>query len=211
MGRLLIAPLLPEFLRRNPSLSVDLVLVDRAVDLIEEDIHVSLRVGRLPDSQLVVRKLGDLTMILCASPSYLQRRGVPRTPGHLTGHDCLVFSDTPGAGEWRFMEGGTTKCKIRVPARLWANSLDALVSAAREGAGIARVPSWQVAAEIEAGHLQQVLAEHDQPPTPVHLLFQPSRLASPKTRLFVDYLVASWRHDNPFEDRFLRAEQPAEK
>src|SRR6185437_15259485 len=109
MGRLLIAPLLPEFLRRHPSLSVDLLLVDRAVDLIEEDIHVSLRVGRLPDSQLVVRKLGELKMIVCASPIYLQRRGIPRTPDDLSGHDCLVFSDTPGAGDWRFMEEGTTK------------------------------------------------------------------------------------------------------
>jgi DNA-binding transcriptional LysR family regulator len=207
MGRLLIAPLLAEFLRRHPLLSVDLLLVDRTVDLIEEDIHVSLRVGRLPDSQAVVRKLGDLRMIVCASPSYLQRCGIPQTPGDLSAHDCLVFSDTPGAGEWRFMEGGTTKCKIRVPARLWANNLDALVSAAKEGAGIARVPSWQVAAEIEAGHLRQVLAEHDQLPTPVHLPFQPSRLASPKTRLFVDYLVASWGRDDPFGDRSIRVER----
>jgi DNA-binding transcriptional LysR family regulator len=210
MGRLLIAPLLPEFLRRNPSLSVDLLLVDRAVDLIEEDIHVSLRVGRLPDSQLVVRKLGDLRMILCASPSYLQRRGVPRTPGDLTGHDCLVFSDTPGAGEWRFMEGGTTKCKIQVPARLWANSLDALVSAAKEGAGIARLPSWQVAAEIEAGGLQPILTEHAHLPTPVHLLFQPSRLASPKIRMFVDYLVERWRSE-PFGRLTRRTESGREK
>lgn len=205
MGRLLIAPLLPEFLRRHPSVSVDLLLVDRAVDLIEEDVHVSLRVGRLPDLQLVVRKLGDLRMIVCASPSYLQRRGVPQTPGDLTRHDCLVFSDTPGAGEWRFMEGGTTKCKIRVPARLWANSLDALVSAAKEGAGIARVPSWQVATEIEAGCLQRILTEHAYPPTPVHLLFQPSRLASPKTRMFVDYLVESWRSE-PFGANTRHAE-----
>ena len=205
MGRLLIAPLLPEFLRCNPSLSVDLLLVDRAVDLIEEDIHVSLRVGRLPDSQLVMRKLGDLRMILCASPGYLQCRGVPQTPGDLAGHDCLVFSDTPGAGEWRFMEGGTTRCKIRVPARLWANNLDALVSAAKEGAGIARVPSWQVAAEVETGRLQPILTAHAQPPTPVHLLFQLSRLASPKTRMFVDYLIENWRSE-PFGGPTRRAE-----
>ncbi len=199
MGRLLIAPLLAEFLRRHPSLSVDLLLVDRAVDLIEEDIHVSLRVGRLPDSQLIVRRLTDLKMIVCASPSYLQRRGIPQRPGDLTAHDCLVFSDTPGAGEWRFMEAGSTKCKIRVPARLWVNSLDALVSAAKEGAGIARVPSWQVASEIEAGRLQHILAEHDPPSAAVNLVFQPSRLASPKTRMFVDYLVENWRHGDPLK------------
>lgn len=198
MGRSLIAPLLAEFLRRHPSLSVDLLLVDRPVDLIEEDIHVSLRVGRLPDSQLVVRKLADLKMIVCASPDYLARRGIPQTPGDLNRHDCLVFSDTPGAAEWRFLEKGKTKHKIRVSGRLWANSLDALVSAAKEGAGIARVPSWQVAAEIKAGRLRRILAEHESAPTPVHLLFQPSRLASLKTRMFVDYLVESWRQKDPF-------------
>jgi hypothetical protein len=78
------------------------------------------------------------------------------------------------------MEGGTAKCKIGVPARLWANSLDALVSAAKEGAGIVQAPSWQVVTDIEIGHLRQFLAEHDPPPTPVHLVFQPTRLASPK-------------------------------
>lgn len=102
MGRLLIAPLLADFLRRHAALSVDLVLVDRAVDMVEEDIHVALRVGRLPDSQSVARKLADLEMIVCASPDYLQRRGIPQTPDDLIKHDCLVFSDTPGAGEWRF-------------------------------------------------------------------------------------------------------------
>jgi len=84
------------------------------------------------------------------------------------------------------------------------------VSAAREGAGIARVPSWQVAAEIEAGCLQPILTEHAHSPTPVHLLFQPSRLASPKTRMLVDYLVERWRSE-PFGRLPRRAERAREK
>jgi DNA-binding transcriptional LysR family regulator len=198
MGRLLLAPLLAEFLRRYPSVSIDLLLVDRDVDMMEEDIHISLRVGRLPDSQLIVRKLADLNMIVCASPDYLGRSGVPQRPTDLSRHDCLVFSDTPGAGEWRFMESGKTECKIRVSGRLWANSLDALLSAAAEGGGIVRLPFWQVAAEIEAGRLQRILVEHEVPPAAVSLLFQPSRLTSPKTRMFVDYLIERWREQNPF-------------
>jgi len=83
IGRLLIAPLLAEFLRRYPLLTVDLLLVDRAVDMVEEDIHLALRVGHLPDSQLVARKLADLRMIVCASPAYLERRGVPQIPADL--------------------------------------------------------------------------------------------------------------------------------
>jgi DNA-binding transcriptional LysR family regulator len=198
MGRLLIAPLLAEFLRRYPALTLDLLLVDRAVDMVDEDIHLSLRVGHLPDSQLVARKLADLRMIVCASPAYLERSGVPQTPADLSRHDCLAFSDTPGIAEWRFKEGSKTERRIRIAGRLWVNSLDAVVSAAKQGAGIVRVPSWQVEAEIAAGGLQRILRDHEPPPTPLHLLFQPSRPASPKTRAFVDYLLERWRSFNAF-------------
>ncbi|MGY2850259.1 DNA-binding transcriptional LysR family regulator [Bradyrhizobium sp. USDA 4518] len=192
IGRLVIAPLLVEFLRRYPALSVDLLLVDRAVDIVEEDIHLAIRIGRLRDSQLVARKLTDLQMIVCASPDYLARRGAPQTPVDLAGHDCLVFSDSPGSAEWRFADGSKTGRKIRISGRLWMNSLDALVSAAREGAGIVRVPSWQVQSELADGRLTRLLIDHEPAPTPLHLMLQPSRLASPKIRAFVDYLVERW-------------------
>jgi DNA-binding transcriptional LysR family regulator len=197
MGRLLIAPLLAEFLQRYPRLSVDLLLVDRAVDMVEEDIHLSLRVGHLPDSQLVARRLADLRMIHCASPTYLERRGIPKLPSDLSHHDCLVFSDSPGIAEWRFKESRKSERKIRISGRLWVNSLDALVSAAREDAGIVRVPSWQVEADIAAGSLERILTDYEPPPTPINLLFQPARLTSPKARAFVDYLVERWRTVDP--------------
>lgn len=193
MGRLLIAPLLAEFLRRHRSVSVELLLLDRAVDMIEEDIHVSLRVGHLPDSQLVTRKLADIQMIVCASPGYLKRVGVPQSPADLSRHDCLVFSEAPGVGEWRFKADKKRECKIRVSGRLWMNSLDALVSAAKDGAGIVRVPSWQVRADLVAGRLRRILVDHEPPPAPVHLLFPSSRLAAPRMRVFVDYLVERMR------------------
>ncbi|MBR0755202.1 LysR family transcriptional regulator [Bradyrhizobium jicamae] len=198
MGRLVIAPLLADFLRRYPALSVDLLLVDRAVDMVEEDIHLAIRVGRLRDSQLVARKLADLRMIVCASPSYLAARGVPQTPDDLAQHDCLVFSDIPGSAEWRFADGSKAGRKIRMTGRLWMNSLDALAAAAREGAGIVRVPSWQVEADLTGGSLVRLLTDFESAPTPLHLMFQPSRLASPKIRAFVDYLVERWRERDPF-------------
>jgi DNA-binding transcriptional LysR family regulator len=198
MGRLVIAPLLAEFLHRYPLLSVDLLLVDRAVDMVEEDIHLAIRVGRLRDSQLVARKLADLRMIVCAPPTYLERRGVPQAPRDLAGHDCLIFSNAPGSAEWRFAESMKADRKIRISGRLWMNSLDALATAAKEGAGIVRVPSWQVEADIRAGSLRRILADYEPPPTPLHLMFQPSRLASPKTRAFVDYLIERWRAIDPF-------------
>jgi len=198
LGRLLIAPLLAEFLQRYPQLTVDLLLVDRAVDMVEEDIHLALRIGHLPDSQLVTRKLADLRMIVCASPAYLARRGVPQLPADLSGHDCLVFSDAPGIAEWRFDGSAKGQRKIRISARLWMNSLDALIAAAKQGAGIVRVPSWQVEADIASGALQRLLRDHEPPPAPLHLLLGPSRLSQPKCRVFVDYLVEQWRVINPF-------------
>ena len=194
MGRLLIAPLLAEFLRRHPAVSVELLLLDRVVDMIEEDIHLSLRVGHLPDSQLVARKLADVQMIVCAAPAYLKRFGVPQSPTDLSHHACLVFSDTPGVGEWRFKENAKAECKIRIAGRLWINSLDALVAAATDGAGLVRVPSWQIRAELAAGRLRRILRDHEPAPAPVHLLLQSSRLASPKIRVFADYLVEQLRH-----------------
>jgi len=132
IGRLLLAPVLAEFLRRYPAVSIDLQLVDRSVDMIEEDIHLALRVGHLPDSDLIARKLGDIQMIVCASPTYLERRGVPHTPAELSAHDCLAFSEMPGAAEWRFRQDAKSKWKIPISPRLWANSLDALVVAAHQ-------------------------------------------------------------------------------
>jgi DNA-binding transcriptional LysR family regulator len=198
LGRLLIAPTLPEFLRRHPTLSVDLMLADRPVDMIEEDIHLALRVGRLPDSQLVARKLADIRMIVCAAPAYLERRGAPHVPEELHAHDCLVFSNAPGGGSWRFRADGGTECKIPISAKLWANSLDALVAAARDGAGIVRVPSWQVRDDLAAGRLQRILHAQEARPAPLHLLFDASRLAAPKTRIFADYLTEQWRASDPF-------------
>ncbi|MGY4285552.1 DNA-binding transcriptional LysR family regulator [Bradyrhizobium sp. LM2.7] len=198
IGRLLIAPMLDEFLRHFPSLSVDLLLVDRAVDMVEEDIHLSLRVGHLPDSQLVARKLADLQMIVCASPAYLERRGTPQAPADLQHHDCLVFSDTPGVAVWRFGRDPKAECRIRLSGRVWVNSLDALVTVAKDSAGIVRVPSWQVEAELAEGRLRRILRKYEPTPTPLHLLFQPSRQASMKARALADFLIEHWRKRDPF-------------
>jgi DNA-binding transcriptional LysR family regulator len=150
-----------------------------------------VRVGRLPDSNLVARKLAEVRMVVCAAPSYLARRGTPAVPADLRQHDCLVFSETLGPIEWDFPspKGRTT---VKVQGRLCANNLDSLVSAAVGGAGIARVPSWQVSADMSAGRLKALLTNYQRPAAPVHALFQHSKVSSVKIRAFVDYLVAQW-------------------
>ncbi|WP_109477088.1 LysR family transcriptional regulator [Paraburkholderia sp. C35] len=191
LGRHLIAPLLPGFLALHPEVDIDLLLVDRVVNLVEEGLHVAVRVGRLPDSSLVARKLDDIQMVVCAAPSYLARRGVPRKPEDLRQHDCLVFSDAPGPVDWRF-QSGAARIRVGVTGRLWVNSLDALVRAAVDGAGVVRVPAWQVAEDVAAGRLQVVLEAFAAPATPVHLVFERARLSSPKIKVFIEYVVEQW-------------------
>ena len=134
LGRTVIAPLLPSFLARHDAVSIELLLIERAVNLVEEDIHLAVRVGRLPDSALVARKLGDVHMIVCAAPSYIERRGAPCSPDELRQHDCLVFSDQPGAVDWHFKSAGTRR-SARITGRLWANALDVLAGADRDHRG----------------------------------------------------------------------------
>jgi DNA-binding transcriptional LysR family regulator len=188
LGRTVIAPLLPCFLARHAAVAVELLLIDRAVNLVEEDIHLAIRVGRLPDSALVARKLGDVRMIVCAAPSYIERRGTPCSPDELRQHDCLVFSDQLGPVDWRFKSAGT-RHSARITGRLWANALDVLTAAAIDGAGIVRTPSWQVAEDIQSGRLRRILQDYETTPAPVNVLFERARRTSPSVRAFLDYLV----------------------
>ena len=191
IGRLKLAPLLPEVLARHPRLSIDLTLTDRPVDLVEDGIDLAIRIGRLPDSSLIVRRLGHIRMQVCAAPGYLARRGEPAAPEDLAGHDCVVFAAAPGPVSWPFQ---TPAGRVTVPvaARIRANDLDAAVAAALAGAGLVRAPSWQVADLLAAGRLKPVLTAYERPSTPVQALFLPSRLLSPKIRLFADVLAKRW-------------------
>ncbi|TAM85012.1 MAG: LysR family transcriptional regulator [Candidimonas sp.] len=190
LGRLLIAPLLPRFLARYPHVSVEMMLIDRSVNLMEEDIHVAIRMGRLPDSTLIARKLGNVGMVVCAAPSYLQRHGVPGSPNALSQHDCLVFSDRPGPIDWHFRRADT-RHSARVAGRLWANSLDVLVAAALEGAGIVRAPSWQVAQLVEQGRLQRILADYEPHPAAINAIYERARRTSLVVHAFLDCVAES--------------------
>jgi DNA-binding transcriptional LysR family regulator len=196
LGRLRLAPMLPGFLAEQTQVSIDLMLVDRPVRLAEEGIDVALRVGPLEDSDLVVRRLDDIQLVVCAAPEYLHRRGEPATPDDLVGHDCLAFGDVPGVAEWGFQDGAVRR-SLRIPTRLCANDFDTLVSAALAGAGLIRVPSWQVAHCLADGRLRIALEAYQRPPTPLSILTLRNRLLLPKVRAFVDFLQQHWMRPQP--------------
>ena len=131
-----------------------------------------------------------------ASPDYLRRRGEPATPDDLVEQDCLAFGDVPGVAEWSFQDGAVRR-SLRIPTRLCANDFDTLVSAALAGAGLVRVPSWQVAHCLADGRLRIVLEAYQRPPTPLSILTLRNRLLLPKVRAFVDFLQQHWMHPRP--------------
>jgi molybdate transport repressor ModE-like protein len=196
LGRMRLSPMLPIFLAEQTQVSVDLMLVDRPIRIAEEGIDVALQVGPLEDSGLIARKLDDIHLVVCAAPDYLHRRGEPATPDDLIEQDCLGFGDVPGLAEWSFQDGAERKA-IRISTRLWANDLDALVRAALAGAGLVRVPSWQVAHLVAEGRLRIVLEAYQRPPTPLSVLALRNRLRLPKVRAFVDFLHGRWMHPTP--------------
>src|SRR5580698_2083497 len=196
LGRLRLAPMLPGFLAKQRRVAVDLMLVDRPVRLAEEGIDVALRIGPLEDSGLIARKLDDIQLVVCAAPGYLRRRGEPATPDDLVEHDCLGFGDVPGVAEWSFQDGAMRR-SLRIPTRLCTNDFDALVSAALAGAGLVRVPSWQVAHYLADGRLRIVLEGCQRPPTSLSILTLRNRLLLPKVRAFVDFLQQHWMRPRP--------------
>lgn len=187
-GRLHLAPLLPVFMARYPKLTVDLLLLDRVVNLIEEGIDVAIRPGPLEDSTLIARKLGAFRRVVCAAPSYIEGRGEPKHPRDLENHDCIVFTLLDSAQEWSFRtEGGDIK--VPVGGRLRTNSHDATIMAALGGAGLVLAPFWMIRDDISRGRLIPVLQGFEAPATEVHALFAHLHLMSSKVRVFTDFLV----------------------
>lgn len=195
-----IAPLLPEFARRHPNLVVDLGLNDRVVDLIEEGWDMVVRIGRMQSSTLVARKLAPSRLIVCAAPSYLARRGTPRTVADLAGHDCLGYtlSQTVGTGRWAF--GRDARHVVEVKGSLAANNGDALVVAAVGGQGLVYMPSFLVAREIRAGLLVPLVLDE---PTPdlsgVYAAYPSSRRPPAKVRALIDLLAERFAPVPPWD------------
>jgi DNA-binding transcriptional LysR family regulator len=189
-GRRHVAPLVIAFLDAFAEMQVELVLNDRNLDLIEEGIDVALRIGPLADSGLLARRVGEVRRVLVASPAYLARRGTPRTPADLADHDTIFGSARAEPLEWRF--GSARRASVvRLAPRLMVNEVEARLVAVRAGQGIARVLSYQVSEELEAGTLVRLLAAHEPPALPVHLVAASRGHRAPKVQVFLDFAAAS--------------------
>lgn len=188
-----LAPALADFVARYPEIDVDLSLTDRLIDLVEEQADVALRTGRLPGSAHAQRKIADLQRVICAAPSYLARRGTPRTVADLKEHDCIVVS-TPGLSRWPFKGRGGIEA-VDVHPRLITDDAVAALRLALAGAGVVRLADVVVGEALRDGTLVTVLEDvHHVEPFPLTAIYPPGRNRLPRVAVFLDFLDERFAH-----------------
>ena len=186
-GFLHLAQALPDFMKAYPEVSVDLAMNDRFVDLVDEGYDLAVRIGALEDSSLIARKLAPVRRVICASPDYIARKGMPHNISDLKKHDCLIYmSDHP---EWRFMNPNGKPLVVAITGRLSINNGDALRIAALEGLGLANLPTFLVGDDLRAGRLVSVLQSVTPSTLTLSAVYPPTRHITPKVRAFVDFLA----------------------
>ncbi len=183
-----VIPRLPRFLERHPALRIDLGINDQRQDLVVDGVDVALRLGSLPDSSVVARKLADAPRVLAASPAYLERRGRPRNPGDLAAHAVIIGPGSAGPSAWTFSRNGQTQ-SVRVEGQLITAVNEGAVAGAVAGLGITLTSLWGCRAEIERGDLLRIMEDWTMEPVEAHALFPSGRAASPAARAFIDYLA----------------------
>ena len=187
-GRLHVLPILIEFLRAHPDVDVRLEQTDRSVNLHEEHLDLALRIGSLPDSSLISRRLGSVRQVVCASPEYLKQCGSPAEPDDLAGHNCITFGNLMSPGQWVFGKGRSER-GVKIHSRLVVNTAEAAITAAQAGLGLTRVLSYQIADAVRDGRLVPVLVSCEPDPWPVSFVYPPRGLVPQKLRAFLDFAV----------------------
>lgn len=196
LGKLFVVPALARVVQQHPAVCVDITLSDRFADLAGDGFDAALRVGALRDSALVARRIGWQRMMVCAAPSYLAARGVPRRPADLQRHSCIAFR-RPTTGRlwtWQFRVGGR-RLEWEPAARLVMDEGEALVCAAAAGMGLVHVPHYMCAEAASQGRLVEVLARYRPPDIPISVVHLSARRMPPRLRVFIDALAAAMRAD----------------
>jgi len=197
-GRMWVAPLLPGFLAAYPAISIEMAHADRYVDLVADGFDVAVRVGALPDSSLVTRRLAPFRRLLCASPSYLAAHGTPEAPEALVRHACLGFVNDRIGPEW-LLHQGSRQITVRTDGPLVANDGEALATAAIGGAGVMQAADWLVGRELADGRLVEVLPKWSVGGDgAVHAVLPAGRLVPAKTRALVEWVAAAFAPKPPW-------------
>ena len=195
-GTRVLAPLIAAFAARHEQVRVDVDLSDRVIDLVDEGFDLAVRIGDIGSPHLVARRIGTTSLVCCASPAYLNRRGTPRTPDELARHDCLTYEYAAARHQWRFAAADGSERIVRIGGPLHANNGRMLAALAVEGAGVVCEPDFILGPDIARGALVPILADWKLPAIAVHVAYPSRRHLSAKVRAFVDYLaerLAAWQ------------------
>lgn len=190
IGRLIIAPALPDFFARYPDIEIGLGVTDRAVNLVEDSIDCVLRVGPLADSGMIARSIGELPLINVASPDYLAQHGIPAQPADLDAHRAVRYA-SPSSGrveDWEWIEDGTMKTRA-MSGSVTVNSAEAYIACCLAGLGLIQIPAYDVKAHIEARELIEVMPDHRAEPMPMTLLYPHRQHVSRRLQVFADWLA----------------------
>jgi DNA-binding transcriptional LysR family regulator len=186
-GLTLIAPIIDEFARLYPEITIDADLTPRPADFVDENIDVGIRLGEISDPSLIVRRLGHAARLFYASPAYLARCGEPGHPRDLSQHECILQSYMSQPGVWRVVSGRKS-IDVNVHGRLSTNNVSMTLKFAEQGHGIAALSPPIARPAFDSGAVRQILVEWSLPPMPVHAVMT-SRLVPARVRAFVDLLA----------------------
>lgn len=197
-GRLHIAPLIPEFLRRYPKIQLQMQMDDKTTDLIAGGFDLAIRIGELPDSSLIARKIAPCLSVICASPEYIARHSAPQTPQQLSQHNCLFYSYFRDGAEWTFLstQGPT---RIQPNGNYQVNNSDAIHQATLDGLGIANQPRFMVDADLQAGRLQALLADHPLPEHGIYAVYPQRKHLPTKVNVLIEFLMEKLASSDKFQ------------
>lgn len=199
-GRQYLSPLLPEFLDRYPNVRISVDLSDLMQDLVNSGLDLAIRIGALVDSNLVARRIATNRRVLCASPAYLAKRGVPAAAEELAAHECLLLTGAQGRQDvWRLIDHNGRELAVRVGGRFESNYGEVLRDAAIAGLGIALHSTWHVVDDLRAGRLRQVLPQYRIAESGIWALMPQRRLVPLRVRAFVDFLAEKLGDTPPWE------------
>lgn len=184
-----LAPLWHEFLALHPQVSLDVQLADRVIDLVDEGCDLAVRIARLPDSSLISRRIASTRLVLCAAPSYLERKGNPGHPSDLTGHDLLGYSLLATGDQWHF-EGPDGPVTVKVRPRFVSNNGDSCIAACVQGAGIQLQPTFLIDQELRRGALVEILPKFRAVTLGIYAVYPTRQLVLPKVRALIEFLDA---------------------
>ncbi|GJE13182.1 MULTISPECIES: LysR family transcriptional regulator [Methylobacterium] len=188
-GQMHVLPLVTDYLDTYPTMVARTLFVDRPVNIVEEGIDVAIRIGHLSDSGLTAARVGAVRRVICGSPAYFERHGIPETPADLKDHRIALSTGAWASPEWRFARDE----RVTIHPTLQSNTNAAGIAAALAGWGLTRVLHYQIGAALREGRLQVVLADREEPPLPIHVVYPQGRQAPAKVRTFVDLAVSRLR------------------